>query len=138
MTLHLTTAQVDRAAGVLIGMACGDALGAGYEFGPPLGPDVPVTMTGGGSFGWAPGEWTDDTSMAIAIAEPADLVVLRARRQGVPGSGVGAELIAQRCPGQRAGEPADPATGSWLCGQHGRVERCGIEQSGQVPAQAGG
>ena len=71
MTLHLTTAQVDRAAGVLLGMACGDALGAGYEFGPPLGPDVPVTMTGGGSFGWAPGEWTDDTSMAIAIAEPA-------------------------------------------------------------------
>ena len=71
MTLHLTTAQTDRAAGVLLGMACGDALGAGYEFGPPLGPDVPVTMTGGGSFGWAPGEWTDDTSMAIAIAEAA-------------------------------------------------------------------
>jgi len=71
MTLRLTTGQVDRAAGVLLGMACGDALGAGYEFGPPLSPDVPVTMTGGGSFGWAPGEWTDDTSMAIAIAEVA-------------------------------------------------------------------
>ena len=28
-------------------------------------------MVGGGSFGWAPGEWTDDTSMAIAIAEVA-------------------------------------------------------------------
>ena len=71
MRLHLSTAQLDRAAGVLLGMACGDALGAGYEFGPPLGPDVAVAMTGGGSFGWAPGEWTDDTSMAIAIAEPA-------------------------------------------------------------------
>ena len=69
MTLRLSTAQLDRAAGVLLGMACGDALGAGYEFGPPLSPDVPVTMTGGGSFGWEPGEWTDDTSMAIAIAE---------------------------------------------------------------------
>jgi ADP-ribosyl-[dinitrogen reductase] hydrolase len=28
-------------------------------------------MIGGGSFGWEPGEWTDDTSMAIAIAEVA-------------------------------------------------------------------
>jgi ADP-ribosyl-[dinitrogen reductase] hydrolase len=28
-------------------------------------------MLGGGSFGWEPGEWTDDTSMAIAIAEVA-------------------------------------------------------------------
>ena len=69
MTDHLTTAQVDRAAGVLLGMACGDALGAPYEFGPPLRPDIAVTMAGGGSFGWKPGEWTDDTSMAIAIAE---------------------------------------------------------------------
>lgn len=69
MTLRLDTAQLDRAAGVLLGMACGDALGAPFEFGPPLGPDVPVTMTGGGQLGWEPGEWTDDTSMAIAIAE---------------------------------------------------------------------
>lgn len=28
-------ARVDRAAGVLLATACGDALGAGYEFGPP-------------------------------------------------------------------------------------------------------
>ena len=62
MTPHLTTAQVDRAAGVLLGIACGDALGAPYEFGPPLRPDIAVTMKGGGSFGWSPGEWTDDTS----------------------------------------------------------------------------
>jgi ADP-ribosyl-[dinitrogen reductase] hydrolase len=69
MTLDLNAAQLDRAAGVLLGMACGDALGAPYEFGPPLGADVRVRMAGGGSFGWSPGEWTDDTSMAIAIAE---------------------------------------------------------------------
>jgi len=66
-------------------MACGDALGAPYEFGPPLGPDVPVLLTGGGSFGWAPGEWTDDTSMAVAIAEVsatgADLRAVPARDQ---------------------------------------------------------
>ena len=69
MTSSLTTAQSDRAAGVLLGLACGDALGAGYEFGPPLPPSTEVQMAGGGSFGWAPGEWTDDTSMAVAIAE---------------------------------------------------------------------
>jgi ADP-ribosyl-[dinitrogen reductase] hydrolase len=67
----LTTAQLDRACGVLLATAAGDALGAGYEFGPPLAADAPVEMKGGGSFGWAPGEWTDDTSMAVAIAETA-------------------------------------------------------------------
>ena len=69
MTTRLSSAQVDRAAGVLLGMACGDALGAPFEFGPPLGLDVAITMTGGGGFSWEAGEWTDDTSMAIAIAE---------------------------------------------------------------------
>ncbi|WP_225731071.1 MULTISPECIES: ADP-ribosylglycohydrolase family protein [unclassified Nocardia] len=63
----LTTAQLDRATGVLLGTAAGDALGAGYEFTIP-GPDTAIDMIGGGAFGWAPGEWTDDTSMAIAVA----------------------------------------------------------------------
>jgi ADP-ribosyl-[dinitrogen reductase] hydrolase len=54
---------------VLLGLACGDALGAGYEFGPPLPGTQPVRMIGGGTFGWEPGEWTDATSMAVAIAE---------------------------------------------------------------------
>jgi len=85
MTIRLSTAQLDRAAGVLLGAACGDALGAPYEFGPPLRPDIAVTMTGGGSFGWSPGEWTDDTAMAIAIAEAsatgADLRADAARDQ---------------------------------------------------------
>src|SRR6476660_1878746 len=35
------------------------------------GPQLEVAMVGGGSFGWEPGKWTDDTSMAIAIAEVA-------------------------------------------------------------------
>jgi ADP-ribosylglycohydrolase len=67
----LTAAQVDRACGALLGTAAGDALGAPYEFQPPRGPEQDVAMVGGGGFGWAPGEWTDDTSMAIAIAEVA-------------------------------------------------------------------
>ena len=65
----LSSAQVDRAAGVLLGLACGDALGAGYEFQPARIHGETVDMVGGGGFGWAPGEWTDDTSMAVAIAE---------------------------------------------------------------------
>ena len=68
MTGRLNTAQVDRAAGVLLATAAGDALGAGYEFGPPLPADNEVAMVGGGGFGWEPGEWTDDTSMAMVIA----------------------------------------------------------------------
>ena len=69
--MELTTAQRDRACGVLLATAAGDALGAGYEFGPPLPDDELVTMRGGGACNWAPGEWTDDTAMAIAIAEVA-------------------------------------------------------------------
>jgi ADP-ribosylglycohydrolase len=69
--VELTTAQRDRACGVLLATAAGDALGAGYEFGPPLPDDAPVSMRGGGGCNWAPGEWTDDTAMAIAIAEVA-------------------------------------------------------------------
>jgi ADP-ribosylglycohydrolase len=69
--VDLDSTQLDRACGVLLASAAGDALGAGYEFGPALADDVMVAMTGGGAFGWAPGEWTDDTSMAVAIAEVA-------------------------------------------------------------------
>lgn len=61
----------DRVAGVILGAAVGDALGAGYEFeSAPLGPDGPQ-MIGGGLGGFAPGEWTDDTSMAWCVLEAA-------------------------------------------------------------------
>lgn len=63
--------QLDRACGALLGSAVGDALGAGYEFGSaPLGPEGPA-MIGGGLGGFAPGEWTDDTTMAWCIADVA-------------------------------------------------------------------
>ncbi|MCQ1947566.1 ADP-ribosylglycohydrolase family protein [Arthrobacter sp. zg-Y1116] len=67
--MNLNSAQNDRAAGVLVALAAGDALGAGYEFGAPLPDGAEVTMKGGGPFGFDPAEWTDDTSMAIPIAE---------------------------------------------------------------------
>ncbi|MDX1620063.1 MAG: ADP-ribosylglycohydrolase family protein [Nitriliruptorales bacterium] len=62
--------RIDRIAGTLLGLAAGDALGAGYEFQPDaLGPEGEAEMIGGGLGGFEPGEWTDDTSMAICIAE---------------------------------------------------------------------
>jgi len=67
--MNLTADQRDRAIGAILGAAVGDALGAGYEFGDPLPDDTVVEMVGGGQFDWAPGEWTDDTSMAVPILE---------------------------------------------------------------------
>lgn len=66
----LSNAQRERAAGVLVGQACGDALGVPYEFSPPPRDGRPA-MLGGGLGGYAPGEWSDDTQMAICIAEVA-------------------------------------------------------------------
>lgn len=40
--------QNARIAGVFTGLAVGDALGAGYEFDPPMADSVPVRMIGGG------------------------------------------------------------------------------------------
>jgi ADP-ribosylglycohydrolase len=63
-----TTLQLHRAAGVLLGAAAGDALGAGYEFTHPRA-DQTIGMIGGGLGGFEPGEWTDDTAMTVAVAE---------------------------------------------------------------------
>lgn len=64
--MRMSPLQIDRAVGALLGTAAGDALGAKYEFGPPLPDTQELDMDGGGP--WEPGEWTDDTSMAIPIA----------------------------------------------------------------------
>jgi ADP-ribosylglycohydrolase len=68
----MSSSQIpDRIRGALFGLACGDALGAPVEF-----MDAPAVrdrygtlrdMLGGGL--WAPGEWTDDTGMTLAVAE---------------------------------------------------------------------
>ena len=60
----------DRVAGTLLGLAVGDAVGAPYEFGAPVRP-ADVAPIGGGIADWAPGEWTDDTQMAVCIAQEA-------------------------------------------------------------------
>ncbi len=56
--------------GVLTASACGDALGAGYEFqSHPLPSDHSIEMKGGNGF--AAGEWTDDSSQLVAIGQAA-------------------------------------------------------------------
>jgi ADP-ribosyl-[dinitrogen reductase] hydrolase len=58
----------DRALGALLGLAVGDAVGTTVEF-KPRGSFAPLTdMVGGGPFRLEPGQWTDDTSMALCLA----------------------------------------------------------------------
>ncbi|MEJ1922494.1 ADP-ribosylglycohydrolase family protein [Microbacterium sp. KHB019] len=66
--MSLTSIQLDRAIGTVLASAAGDALGSQYEFGPAL-PDDTTLLFGQGAFGHGPGEWTDDTSMAIPILD---------------------------------------------------------------------
>jgi ADP-ribosyl-[dinitrogen reductase] hydrolase len=59
----------NRFKGALLGLACGDAVGTTVEF-MPRGSFAPLTdMVGGGPFRLQPGQWTDDTSMALCLAE---------------------------------------------------------------------
>lgn len=59
----------ERYRGCLLGLAVGDAVGTTLEFKRP-GTFRPITdMTGGGPFNLAAGQWTDDTSMALCLAE---------------------------------------------------------------------
>ncbi|MFB8757541.1 ADP-ribosylglycohydrolase family protein [Streptomyces nigra] len=66
--------RMQRAAGAVVGAAVGDALGGPFEFGPPgaFSARFPMPGAGGemcGGGGWDPGEATDDTQMAVLVAE---------------------------------------------------------------------
>ncbi|WP_431969119.1 ADP-ribosylglycohydrolase family protein [Actinacidiphila sp. bgisy160] len=61
----------DRAAGVLLGAAVGDALGVPYEFQATLREDQQPRMIGGGLGPYEPGEYSDDTQMQVCIAQVA-------------------------------------------------------------------
>ena len=73
-SVTMTDGLLDRIRGSVVGSAVGDALGAPFEFGGPgrYSDRFPVggsenEMQGGGP--WEPGEFTDDTQMAILEAE---------------------------------------------------------------------
>lgn len=68
-TMPRPSTLLDRYRGALIGLATGDALGMTLEFQAP-GTFTPLhDLIGGGPFNLEAGEWTDDTSMALCLAE---------------------------------------------------------------------
>jgi ADP-ribosyl-[dinitrogen reductase] hydrolase len=61
--------SIDKHRGCLVGLAVGDAVGTTVEF-SARGSFPPVTdMLGGGPFNLKAGQWTDDTSMALCLAQ---------------------------------------------------------------------
>lgn len=61
--------KINKYRGSLFGLAVGDALGISVEFMLP-GSFTPINdMKGGGVFNLLPGEWSDDTSMALCLAD---------------------------------------------------------------------
>lgn len=137
--MRLTSDQRDRAGGVLLGQAVGDALGVPYEFATPPAAGQPARMTGGGLGNYAPGEWSDDTQMAACIAvvsatgadldgdEALDQVAegfLRWRREGATDIGVqtGSVLSASE---RYDGRAAD------------RLTRAAADHAARIPRSAG-
>lgn len=59
----------ERYRGALLGLACGDAVGTSVEFKRRGSFKLLTDMIGGGPFDLKPGQWTDDTSMALCLAE---------------------------------------------------------------------
>lgn len=66
MTLSPTPRE--RFQGCLLGLAVGDAVGTTVEFQPRGSFPQLTDMVGGGTFRLKPGQWTDDTSMALCLA----------------------------------------------------------------------
>jgi ADP-ribosylglycohydrolase len=64
----LDNPTIDRALGCLLGLAVGDAVGTTLEFSSRDSRTV-SDIVGGGPFQLQPGEWTDDTSMALCLAD---------------------------------------------------------------------
>ncbi|WP_299307631.1 ADP-ribosylglycohydrolase family protein [uncultured Croceicoccus sp.] len=62
-------AIADRALGAMLGLAVGDALGTTLEFSPRDSRPRLRGIEGGGPFQLKPGQWTDDTAMALALMD---------------------------------------------------------------------
>ncbi|MFH9967336.1 ADP-ribosylglycohydrolase family protein [Streptomyces mirabilis] len=144
----LDARAADRAAGVLLGAAVGDALGVPYEFEARLSEDQQPRMIGGGLGPYEPGEYSDDTQMQVCIAQvaatgadlrdPEALDAIAANFQGWLGEGasdVGNQTslilsIAARAPGS-AGTAMREAAREFTAGNarsagNGSLMRTGI------------
>jgi ADP-ribosylglycohydrolase len=125
----------DRFRGCLLGLAVGDALGTTLEFQPRGSFEAILEMVGGGPFNLAPGQWTDDTSMALCLAaslvetggfDPRDQIerYCRWREEGYLsstgrcfdiGSTVASALRRYRATGDPFAGSVDPATAGNGC-----------------------
>lgn len=65
----MTKEEYDRLKGCFFGLVVGDALGVPLEFSKRDKLPLVTEMIGGGPFALQPGEWTDDTSMMLCIAQ---------------------------------------------------------------------
>jgi ADP-ribosylglycohydrolase len=123
---------LDRYRGAMLGLAAGDALGTTLEFRAP-GAFIPIEdMNGGGPFKLRPGEWTDDTSMALCLAEsliecrefdPVDQLTryVRWKREGHHSSNgtcfdIGGTVRAALARFERSGEPWSGSTDEFSAG----------------------
>jgi ADP-ribosyl-[dinitrogen reductase] hydrolase len=123
---------LDRYRGALLGLAAGDALGTTLEFRAPGTFDPIDDMHGGGPFNLRPGEWTDDTSMALCLAEsliecgefdPVDQMAryVRWKREGYHSSNgtcfdVGGTVRAALARFERFSEPWSGSTDEYTAG----------------------
>lgn len=61
--------RIKRFEGSLLGLAVGDAMGTTLEFRQPGTFEPIYSIVGGGPFRLKRGQWTDDTSMALCLAD---------------------------------------------------------------------
>ena len=125
-------ATQNRFRGCLLGLACGDAVGTTVEF-KARGTFEPVTdMVGGGPFKLKPGQWTDDTSLALCLAtslierdgfDPLDQMerYCRWQREGYLSStgecfDIGNTTASALHKFKATGEPYAGSTDSWAAG----------------------
>jgi len=124
--------KIVRYRGALLGLAVGDAVGTTLEGKPPGSFEAITDMVGGGSFNLKPGQWTDDTSLALCLAEslieckgfnPVDQLerYLRWYREGYMSStgacfGIGFTTQGALERFERTHEPYSGSTDPWLAG----------------------
>jgi ADP-ribosyl-[dinitrogen reductase] hydrolase len=130
---HIVTRSAkDPYVGALLGLACGDALGAPVEFLDKAQVEQQhgrlTEMIGGGGGNWEPGEWTDDTGMALAVAEgilehPAD-----------PVAGVGSRFLTWQETAKDVGTTISAALGNARV-QLGASEQIDWAEAGRTTPQ---
>ena len=122
----------DRIRGSLVGLALGDAIGTTLEFEPRDSFDPIDDLCGGGPFELEPGQWTDDTSMALCLAnslikskgfDPLDQMkrYVRWYREGYCSSAgncfdIGATVETALLSFESSGNPFSGSTDPWSAG----------------------